>query len=57
MLNLKLADIVDDEQLVVSTRDYVQNILQHDPSLLSPHNALLKQYIQQNNSTSWDKIS
>ena len=57
MLDLKLADLVDDEPLVCATRDEVHNLLEADPDLQRPENKLLRQYIQNNNRPHWDKIS
>ena len=58
MLELKLADIVDDEPLVRATRDEVRSILESDPDLLQPENEPLRSYINQSkNATRWDKIS
>lgn len=58
MLDLKLADIVDDEPLVCTTRDEVRNLLAADPDLLLPDNAPLRQYLAlHNNHPRWDKIS
>ena len=57
MLDLKLADLVDDEPLVCATRDEVHTLLEADPDLQRPENKLLRQYIQNNNRPHWDKIS
>ena len=57
MLDLKLADLVDDEPLVCATRDEVHSLLDTDPDLQRPENKLLRQYIQNNNRPHWDKIS
>ena len=57
MLDLKLADLVDDEPLVCATRDEVHSLLDTDPDLQRPENKLLHQYIQNNNRPHWDKIS
>ena len=58
MLDLKVADIVDDEPLVCATRDEVHRILEADPDLHQPENYLLRQYLLKHNShPQWDKIS
>ncbi|MBR1834400.1 MAG: ATP-dependent DNA helicase RecG [Bacteroidales bacterium] len=58
MLNLRVADIVDDEPLVRVTRDEVRSILDADPDLLRPENSTLRLHLQQNPShEQWDKIS
>lgn len=45
MLNLRLADIVDDEPIVRAARDEVRSILEADPELRHPDNQLLRRYI------------
>ena len=45
MLNLRLADIVDDEPIVRAARDEVRSILESDPELRHPDNQLLRRYI------------
>ena len=58
MLNLRVADIVDDEPLVRVTRDEVRSILDADPDLLQPENSALRLHLQQNPShEQWEKIS
>lgn len=58
ILNLKMADIVSDESLVVATRQCVADILASDPELTSEQNLLLRHYIdRQSKKPSWDKIS
>ena len=58
MLNLRVADIVDDEPLVRVTRDEVRSILDADPDLLQPENSALRLLLQQNPShEQWEKIS
>ena len=58
MLDLKVADIVDDEPLVRAARDEVRALLDADPDLLQPDNKPLLIHLQQNsNHQQWDKIS
>ena len=58
MLDLKMADLVDDEPLVCATRDEVNNLLKTDPDLQRPENHILRQYIQNHSHLPhWDKIS
>ena len=58
MLNLKVADIVDDEPLVRATRDEVHDLLDADPDLKKTENNILLQYIKQTSfSQQWGKIS
>ena len=56
ILDLKLADIVDDEPLVRATRDTVRDLLAADPSL--SQYPLLRQHIEHSkNKMLWGKIS
>lgn len=58
MLDMKLADLVDDEPIVCAARDEIRSILEADPTLSHPNNATLRHYIaQQSHLPHWDKIS
>ena len=57
MLELKLADIVEDEPMVKATRDEVRRILESDPQLALPDHYMLKKHIQQTLNIQWNKIS
>lgn len=58
MLDMQLADLVDDEPLVCATRDEVHDLLEADPDLQLPENAPLRRHIaKQNEHPHWDKIS
>lgn len=57
MLDLKVADLVDDEPLVSATRDEVHRLLEADPDLMLPDNSALRRHIANNNQPHWDKIS
>lgn len=58
MLEMKLADIVDDEPLVCTTRDEIRALLDCDPELQLADNYPLRQHVAQNNDLPhWDKIS
>lgn len=58
LLQLKVADIVNDNALVEATRNCVRQLLEKDPSLQSIDNACLLMYITKNrNKLSWGKIS
>jgi ATP-dependent DNA helicase RecG len=58
MLDMKLADLVDDEPLVCATRDEIHDLLEADPDLQQPENRPLRQHIAQSNLLPhWDKIS
>lgn len=58
ILDLRLADIVDDEPLVRSSRESVQAILDVDPTLSNPeHYSLLLYLRNKRNGINWGKIS
>ncbi len=58
ILQLKLADIVDDEPIVRAARETVQEILEKDPQLQSIDNACLRLHLQKNKrALAWGKIS
>ena len=58
MLNLKLADIVDDEHIVCAARDEVKRLLEQDSDLQQPENAVYRRYLaQQRDKLSLAKIS
>ncbi|MBO4740393.1 MAG: ATP-dependent DNA helicase RecG, partial [Bacteroidales bacterium] len=58
VIDLKLADIVQDENMIRVARDTVNEILSSDPRLLSPENSLLKRYVQKKSAKiNWGRIS
>lgn len=58
MLNLKVADIANDEPLVRATRDEIRDILLSDPDLLQPQNLTLKRHLSLSPlAEQWGKIS
>ena len=58
VLDLKIADIVDDEPLVTAARDVVNRILEGDPTLEQPEHYMLNLYIRnKRKGPSWDRIS
>lgn len=58
ILQLKIADIVNDEPIVRAARETVQEILASDPNLDNPDNGSLKLHIIKNKrALSWGKIS
>ncbi|MBQ1408463.1 MAG: ATP-dependent DNA helicase RecG [Bacteroidales bacterium] len=58
ILQLKLADIVNDEPLIRAARESVTEILSVDPSLDNPDNGCLKLYLQKNKKNlAWGRIS
>ena len=58
ILQLKIADIVNDEPIVRAARDTVQSILDQDPNLQKTENACLALYIKRKApKQNWGKIS
>lgn len=58
VLDLKLADLALDQDILTEARNTVINILQDDPELKSESNLLLRQYFERKvPGISWDKIS
>lgn len=58
VLQLKLADIVNDEPIVRASREEVANILNMDAQLMMPQHRMLNYYIRtKRNKPTWEKIS
>jgi ATP-dependent DNA helicase RecG len=58
ILDLKLADIVKDEDLLMKAREACYKILEYDPKLESPDHIILKKYIEsRNKKMGWSRIS
>ena len=58
LLNLKLADIVEDEPIVRAARDTVAELLEQDPALQDYRNATLVSHLRRKGSEMhWEKIS
>ncbi len=58
VLDLKVANLVTDQQLLIMVRVCVINIFEKDPQLVSPENQILHQTLKsKNDGVSWDKIS
>ncbi|MFZ4862618.1 ATP-dependent DNA helicase RecG [Sphingobacterium sp. Mn56C] len=58
VLDMKIADIAKDQQILAEARETVIAIFKKDASLSTPENALLLQYLNQRSpGISWDKIS
>ena len=58
VLELKLADLVDDEPIVRATRDEVRTLLDSDPDLQLPQHRPLRKYIDKSTrGPHWDRIS
>ncbi len=58
LLDLKVADITTDQELLLQARKCVEDIFAVDPQLASPENQVLNMAFQAKNAgLSWDKIS
>ncbi|MGB4399426.1 MAG: ATP-dependent DNA helicase RecG [Daejeonella sp.] len=58
VLDLKLADLAQDQQILIEARKAVIKILEDDPELKDERNRLLHQYFEKRmGGISWDKIS
>jgi ATP-dependent DNA helicase RecG len=59
VLNLKLADLARDGQIVTLARETARAILDKDPDLLSPENILLNQRMRQvlKSRPNWGRIA
>lgn len=45
VMDMKIASLVNDSQLIVITRELAQRIIERDPNLRNPHNLLLSQHL------------
>ncbi|WP_400261821.1 ATP-dependent DNA helicase RecG [Sphingobacterium sp. SG20118] len=58
VLELKLANLATDQQLLSEARNAVIDIFKEDPEMLEERHALLRQYLaQKTDGIAWDKIS
>jgi len=58
VLDLKIANLVTDQELLQSVRKLVETIFEKDPQLATPENLVLNQSLQaKGEGLSWDKIS
>jgi len=58
VLDLKVANIVTDQELLVTIRNYVQMIFEKDPQLAQPENQVLNESLKATGEgLSWNKIS
>ena len=59
VLDLKIASLVHDTNLITKTRNLGEEILQNDPTLSSPQNMLLKKQLEQikKGKQNWGRIS
>jgi ATP-dependent DNA helicase RecG len=58
VLDLKLADLAADQQLLMLARHTVEEIFETDPQLAHPENMVLNQaFLSKKDGLSWDKIS
>lgn len=58
VLDLKVANLATDQELLVQVRHVVDELFKSDPQLALPENQILHQLLQANNAgLTWDKIS
>jgi len=58
VLDLKVANIVTDQELLITIRNYVQMIFEKDPQLALPENLILNESLKvKGEGLSWNKIS
>ena len=58
VLDLKVANIVTDQELLITVRNYVQMIFEKDPQLSNPENVILNELLKvKGEGLSWNKIS
>ncbi len=58
LLNFKLANLIEDKNILEASRIAAQKIIEEDPSLSHPDNASLKNYLSiKKGKTVWSKIS
>ena len=59
ILKFKIADIINDHDILANARDCVSEILSNDPKLKSPSNSLIREYISQSGKSKnlWRYIS
>jgi len=58
VLDLKIANIATDQELLITVRKCVEEIFQKDPQLALPENQILHQALQtKGQGLSWNKIS
>jgi ATP-dependent DNA helicase RecG len=58
VLDLKMANLVTDQELLITVRKFVESIFEKDPQLSLPENQLLNQMLKSKDiGLSWNKIS
>ncbi len=58
VLDLKIANLATDQELLITVRQQVIDLLEKDPQLAAPENLILHQMLKaKNGGLSWDKIS
>ncbi|MEP6614820.1 MAG: helicase-related protein, partial [Mucilaginibacter sp.] len=58
VLDLKVANLVTDQELLIQVRKFVETIFEKDPQLAAPENQILHQSFKiKQDGLSWDKIS
>lgn len=58
LLNFKLANIIEDKNILIAAHEAVEKLLEEDPELNTPKNECLKKYLAlKKGKTIWSKIS
>ena len=58
VLDLKMANLVTDQELLIKIRKFVELIFEKDPMLAQPENQILHQSLQaKSEGLAWNKIS
>ena len=59
LLDLKIADIVKDEELLIKTRQAAEELLKEDPLLMKPENSKLRYWLEQlkRQKGDWSRVS
>lgn len=59
ILDLHIADLAKDQQLLMTARNAAQEIINADPELEQPENSIMKVFMQQkkNTKTDWSKVA
>jgi ATP-dependent DNA helicase RecG len=57
-LNLRLADLIKDKQILNAAKDFAENLVEKDPEINLPENLNLKHFLLSlQGKTPWSKIS
>jgi len=59
IIDLKIANLATDQQIIIAARNAAQQLLDEDPEIIKPENAVIKYYIEERSKqkTNWSKIA